>query len=281
MSITLDPLQLPSVSLREREGLPNCTAIYFALDSRDRILYVGKAKNLAGRWKQHHRLFELEKINGEFPVRIAWSAWDVESLDEAEKSLIINLHPLLNNTKVEFPAVIPAEEILRDFLKTFSRRLIVLGIEPAAPDRLPRVHLKYDPTDYSAKGTAAKIKEFIERNRDKNTSLKFKRRKWYRDFHAFTVEIPRPGSRVQRTMAKRYRAFNRWECGCNGVIIEIAPTYSYREYKEKTAIVKLAGINCRAIARESFAEAFEKEIGDFSGLSCYAGDPIPLLWTRS
>jgi hypothetical protein len=63
MSRSLDPLQLPSVSLTQRNHLPACSAIYFALDSSNRVLYVGKAKNLASRWKNHHRLHKLKEIN--------------------------------------------------------------------------------------------------------------------------------------------------------------------------------------------------------------------------
>lgn len=280
MSTSLDPLQLPFVSLAERRQLPTCAAIYIAIDANHRILYVGKAKNLAERWKNHHRLYKLQEIDKESPVRIAWQPWNIEDLDEAEKSLIINFHPLLNNTKVETPAVIPSEVVLRDFLKTFSRRLIIFGIKPKTSETLLNVHLKYDWTDCSSRGTAAKIKEYIRQNKDKNTSLKFKWHRYSR-FDLFAHQIFRPGSRDQRTAARKHRSFNNhWEFACNGVAMHITPLDSYQDYKQTTQLVKLAGRNFRAITPEGLAEAQRNSRYQFAGLSPFITDPVPLLWTK-
>ncbi len=276
MSTILDPFQLPFVSLAERKQLPDCAAIYFVLDGNDRILYVGKAKNLAARWKNHHRIHKLEEIDKNFSVRLAWQAWNKEDLDEAEKSSIKRFQPLLNNTEVETPAVIPSEVVLRDFLKTFSRRLIIVGIEPKTTDSLLNVHLRYDWTDYSSKGTAAKIQEYIKQNKGKNTNLKFKRHK-YISFLSFALDTFRPGSRAQQTAAKQHRSYNNhWEFACNGVVIHITPTYFYRKYKEKTQMTKLAGVNFRVITEYAFFEA--QKNNEVSGLSYFTGDPVPLLW---
>lgn len=281
MSSSIDPLQLPSVSLSDRKQLPIYTAIYFAIDAHNRVLYVGKAKNLLERWKNHHRLYKLEEIDKESSVRLAWQVWNEEDLDEAERSLIIKFQPLLNNTEVETPAVIPSEVVLRDFLKTFSRRLIILGIEPKTPNKLLNIHLKYDWTDWSSKGTAARIKEYIKQNKDKNTSLRFKRHS-YSKFDSFAIETFRPGSRKQRTTARQHRSFNNhWEFACNGVIVHITPANSYRERKKQTQTVKLAGINFRAITQEAFAEAQQNNDYELSMLSYFTSDPIPLLWIKS
>jgi hypothetical protein len=280
MPTILDPLQLTSVLLAERKQLPDCAAIYFAIDSNNRVLYVGKAKNLAARWRNHHRIHKLEEIDQEFSVRLAWQAWNEEDLGEAERSPIKRFQPLLNNTQVEIPTVIPSEVVLRDFLKTFSRRLIILGIEPKTPEKLLNVHLKYDWTDWSSKGTAAKIKEYIKHNQGKNTSLKFKRHR-YSHFDLFAGEVFRPGSRAQRTMARQHRSYNNhWEFACNGVVIHITPTNSYRKYREQTQVKKLAGVNFRAITEDAFVEANKNSHYEFSGLSCFTSDPIPLLWVK-
>lgn len=278
MFIPLNPLQLPSVPLADRKRLPSCTAIYFAIDEQDRILYIGKAKNLASRWENHHRLYALKEIDKEISVRLAWQVWNEEDLDEAEKSLIVKFQPLLNNTRVEAPTVVPSETILRDFLKTFSRRLIIFGIKPGTSESLPTVHLKYDWTDASSKGTAIKLKEYVARRRDDNTSLRFKHRKFSK-FHSFAGEVFRPGSRAQKTRARQHRAFNnQWEIACNGVIVHIMPVHSYREYKKQTHSVKFAGINCCAITPEAFLEAQRQNDYDFLGLSCYVADPVLLVW---
>ncbi|NEN89285.1 MAG: GIY-YIG nuclease family protein [Okeania sp. SIO3H1] len=276
----LAPLQLPSVSLADRKQLPTCSAIYFAIDASDRILYVGKAQNLAARWKSHHRLYKLEEINKESPVRLAWKAWNKEDLAEAEKRLIRIFQPLLNNTKLETPTVIPSEVVLIDFLKTFSRRLIIFGTELKSSDQLLHVYLKYDWTNWSSKGTAAKIKEYIKTNQDRNTSLKFKWHRYSR-FDDFAGEVFRPGSRAYKKRARQHRSYNNhWELACNGVVIHITPVDSYREYKKKTQKLKLAGVNLSAITPEAFSEAQKSNDYEFSRLSCYISDPVPLLWIK-
>lgn len=280
MSTALDPLQLPSVPLVERKQLPNCAAIYFAIDANNRFLYVGKAKNLAARWKNHHRIHKLEEIDKECSVRLAWQAWNEEDLDEVERNSIIKFQPLLNNTEVETPTIIPSEVVLRDFLKTFSRRLIIFGIEPKTPDKLLNVHLKYDWKNCSSKGTAAKIKEYIKQNKDKNTNLRFKRHR-YSHFDLFAGEVFRPGSRAQRTIARQHRSYNNhWEFACNGVVIHITPTDSYSEYREATQMTKLAGINFRAITQSAFTEGEQNNNHELSTLSCFTNDPVPLLWVN-
>lgn len=278
MSRSLDPLQLPSVPLAQRNHLPTCSAIYFAIDANNRVLYVGKAKNLATRWQNHHRLHKLKEIDQQSPVRLAWQAWNEADLSAAEKSFILHLHPLLNNTEVEAPAIIPSEIALRQFLKTFSRRLIIFGMKPKTADQLLSVHLKYDWTDCSARGTAAKIKAYIQQHRGQNTSLKFK---WHRysNFDLFAGEVFRPGSRAHRTRACEHRSFNNhWECACNGVAMHITPVDSYPAYKQQTQVVKLAGVNVRALTPQVFAEAKGNPYTPFAQLACFTIDPVPLLW---
>lgn len=218
--------------------------------------------------------------NQKSSVRIAWQAWNEEDLGEAERISIARFQPLLNNTEVETPTVIPSEVVLRGFLKTFSRRLIIWGINSKPSEQLLEVHLKYDWIDCSSKGTAAKIKEYIKQNQEKNTSLKFKRHQVI-SFGSFAGEIFRPGSRDQRTTARQHRAYNNhWEFACNGVIFHITPTDSYREYKEQTQATKLAGVKFHAIAQEAFAEAQKKNDCEFSKLFCFTSDPVPLLWNK-
>lgn len=278
MPTILDPFQLPSILLAERKQLPDCPAIYFAIDANNRILYVGKAKKLVGRWKNHHRIHKLEEIHRECCVRIAWQAWNEEDLDEAERSSIKRFQPLLNYTEVETPTVVPSEVVLRDFLKTFSRRLIIIGFEPKTPERLLNVHLKYDWKDCSSKGTAAKIKEYIKQHQNQNTSLKFKRHR-YSHFDLFAGEVFRPGSRAQRTIARQHRSYNNhWEFACNGVVIHITPTDYYQEYKKRSQVRKLAGVNFCAIVEEVFVDAQKNTNHELSRLSCFTSDPVPLLW---
>lgn len=58
-----DLSKLPSLDLSQRNILPVCPAVYFAVDSKNRVLYVGKAINLLARWKDHHRLKHIKPIS--------------------------------------------------------------------------------------------------------------------------------------------------------------------------------------------------------------------------
>ncbi|GDZ93777.1 hypothetical protein PA905_16170 [Planktothrix agardhii CCAP 1459/11A] len=280
MTEFIDPFKLPYVDLLDRKNLPNCPAIYFAIDSQNRVLYVGQATNLATRWKNHHRVYQLQEINKDSLVRIAWQPWTLEDLSEAERYFINNLHPLLNGTEVETPDIIASEFILRDFLNAFSRRLIITGIKPKSTNQLAHIYLKYDWTDCSPKGTAAKIKNFIQENKGKNTSIKFQWKKYGRIQNA---EALRPGSRAQKVNARLNRSYNNhWEVPCNGVLIHIMPTDHYKEFKEKTDSKKLAGIKLRALTQTGLIEMSLKYIYDgLSGLFPYDSDIVPLLWVNS
>ncbi|MFQ4140262.1 GIY-YIG nuclease family protein [Nodosilinea sp. PGN35] len=278
MPTLLDPLKLPSLPLSGRRNLPHCTAIYLAIDAQDRILYIGKARNLAARWKNHHRLYNLEELDKNSPVRLAWQSWSEDDLSEAEKALIENFHPLLNNTKIEYPKIIPSEITLRDFLKKFSRRLIIFGINPKTPESLANVYLKYDWRNCSPAGTAAKIREYIKEVRDKNINLKFRR-------HAYSAGsfsrgiIFRPGSREHKSKAREHRSFNNhWEFACNGVVFHITPALCYSDYKGCTQAVRLAGVKFQALTQNALSLG-QKSPDRFSeGLSCFVNDPVPLLW---
>lgn len=92
---TLNPLQLPSIPLGDK--LPNCSCVYFVVDSTGRVLYVGKTKNLAKRWIRHHKIIEVRQIDS---VHIAYLECDTDNLDETEKLSIIKFNPPFNKVLV-------------------------------------------------------------------------------------------------------------------------------------------------------------------------------------
>jgi hypothetical protein len=97
---TVNLLDLPSVALTDRATLPNCSAIYFALSPDNTVLYIGKARNLAFRWrgKTHHRYFELAGMGN---VRIAWLiVSDPMLLNGVEAACIAYFRPPLNGVRV-------------------------------------------------------------------------------------------------------------------------------------------------------------------------------------
>jgi hypothetical protein len=271
-------LLLPSVPLKNRAKLPGESAIYFTIDQESRVLYIGKAKNLNERWKNHHRTYALEQLDNTCSVFIYWQSCAEGDLDEAEKILIQQFQPLLNDTKVETEPVIPSEIVLQDFLRTFSRRLIISGIKPKGNDNLAQVYLHYDCTDASARGTSAKIRDYIKKNQGKNTSLKFKHHKYGR-FEQFASYALRPGSRERKVAARQFRACsNHWEFRCNGVIFHALPIMGYRNYSQTANSVKLAKIKCKAVSEEAFLMAQKRGLYPFSELTCFTVDLVPMLW---
>lgn len=91
----VDPSMLPSLSLDQRNALPDCPAIYFVLSPDDVVLYIGKTVKLMMRWKAHHRYRQCAAIPG---VRIAWlSLTDTPDLLNAiEQACIEYFEPTFN-----------------------------------------------------------------------------------------------------------------------------------------------------------------------------------------
>ena len=54
---------LPEVKFSDKNKLPTVAGIYFAIDNKNKIWYVDKAQNINRRWMNHHRYYQLEKIN--------------------------------------------------------------------------------------------------------------------------------------------------------------------------------------------------------------------------
>lgn len=85
---------LPSLALRERARLPNIPAIYFVLDSQQRVLYIGRSKALCVRWLCHGK---LDVLSAHEDVHIAWLAGDaIEALPAIERLCIEYFQPPYN-----------------------------------------------------------------------------------------------------------------------------------------------------------------------------------------
>ncbi|MEO1760854.1 MAG: helix-turn-helix domain-containing protein [Cyanobacteria bacterium J06629_18] len=94
----VNPLDLPSVPLIEKDRLPQLAAIYFVISENGKILYIGRSINLASRWNNHHRYSELKEIRN---VRIAWLGCSDESLlPQIEEAMIKHFSPYLNRTSL-------------------------------------------------------------------------------------------------------------------------------------------------------------------------------------
>lgn len=94
-SESFDLSSLPCLPLSDKGKLPSCAAVYFALSSHDRVLYIGRSIDIRERLRgAHHRLPLLSALGG---VKIAWlKESDSLALRRIETILIKYFNPPLN-----------------------------------------------------------------------------------------------------------------------------------------------------------------------------------------
>lgn len=114
--------------LRQRHQLPDRSGIYFVIDESDRLLYIGQAKNLRGRWsgKTHHRYKQFAR-KGLDKITLSYILVSVSELDRLEKEYINEFNPVVNDSKVR--------EYLPQKSPRFSelQRLLKLANKPFLP----------------------------------------------------------------------------------------------------------------------------------------------------
>ncbi|OKH52594.1 hypothetical protein NIES2101_14290 [Calothrix sp. HK-06] len=115
-------LQLPYVVLKSRQLLPQDSAIYYVVDEKFIIWYIGKAKNLCARWKgkSHHRFYQLQKQKKKL-FNIYYELVPELELDTLEQQRIEQYNPLLNKTKVKAKKLHPTETLLGETLHTMLK----------------------------------------------------------------------------------------------------------------------------------------------------------------
>ncbi len=124
-------LQLPCVVLKSRQLLPQDSAIYYVVDEKSIVWYVGKTKKLRTRWtgKNHHRFYQLQKQKKKL-FSIYYELVPESQLDTLEQKRIEQYNPLLNRTKVKDKKLHLTETLLRETLHTIAPYCFVLGEEP-------------------------------------------------------------------------------------------------------------------------------------------------------
>ena len=98
----LDLAALPTVDFANRDRLPNLPGLYFVLKNGSPI-YIGKAqKSFKTRWLTHHRSLELNELQSQGKIEIAY--WDLsgvsENLRAVEDAACRFFNPALNGTRV-------------------------------------------------------------------------------------------------------------------------------------------------------------------------------------
>ncbi|MBW4535055.1 MAG: GIY-YIG nuclease family protein [Pleurocapsa minor HA4230-MV1] len=250
--------KLPSINLLNRDKLPQRAGIYFAVDDKKRLLYVGKAQNLYKRWLNHHRFAQLEKINKKNTIMLKWYECEnkEEILTSLENYFIETYFPELNQTKVELKRIIPAEITLRETLVKISKYVIICGYEEnSIIFGLPTVFLKYDSLSYNP----ARILRRIFNADSKKGYLKWS---YY--------------SRRQTTPI--------WQTKCNGIAIVIGCDMNINYYIQHGQITTLAGISLLSLAEENYQQCILERDWSQSyhpNIEAYDKDPISLLWSKN
>ncbi|MEH2034034.1 MAG: GIY-YIG nuclease family protein [Nostoc sp.] len=92
---------LPSLTLNEKNKLPEITSIYFVISEKDEILYIGRTINLRQRWATHHRLTEF--LSQHETAKVSWvEVKEASLLISLEKSMISYFKPSLNGKKIAY-----------------------------------------------------------------------------------------------------------------------------------------------------------------------------------
>lgn len=112
-----DPFLFNRVIYKDKHLLPQKSGIYYVLNLQTHnFLYIGKAHNIRGRWRNHHRDEDVWSIADEFEngvICIAWELHAVPGLEIAESRRIKALQPLLNNKSPEDSIKLVIQECMR------------------------------------------------------------------------------------------------------------------------------------------------------------------------
>ncbi len=89
----LRPFDFNSVSIEERDDLPESSGIYFVIDE-SKIYYIGMSTNINKRWFSHHKQNQLDSISN---LKISYiDCLPKHYLKNIESTLIRHFRPCLN-----------------------------------------------------------------------------------------------------------------------------------------------------------------------------------------
>ena len=136
-------VNLNRTSLETKELLPEYTGVYYVVDEKNLVWYVGKAKNINKRWrgKAHHRIFQLKQLKHK-NFYIHYERVNSAELDKREKQQIDKYNPQLNSSPVKNKKFRPTETLLRETITAISQFAFILGVEP--PRRMVKNEIGID-----------------------------------------------------------------------------------------------------------------------------------------
>ena len=137
-------LNLPKVSLETKDLLPEYSGIYYVVDEKQIVWYIGKAKNICKRWqgKAHHRIYQLKHLKHKY-FNIYYEQINFSQLDRREKQQIKKYNPHLNNSPVKSKKIRPTETLLRETIATISDFAFILGVEPPRREIKDRIGIAW------------------------------------------------------------------------------------------------------------------------------------------
>jgi predicted GIY-YIG superfamily endonuclease len=251
--------ELPSVYLLEKDKLPNCASIYFVSDSQGQVLYVGRTVNLVKRWREHHRFYQLKRLNRKSRISISWLTCsnDINTLSNLENEFIKLYKPPLNWSKVVSPVrrITPVEIALQQSLQQLAKlNTMIFGFDPIADEEPPTILLAYPV--YGQRGLSGSIRSLLKNINKKVSALKWK------EYH---------------TEPKSFGKFGYWETEYNGIRIDLSPVQDLVQFMPNSIRRTVAGVEFLAFSREQLetllANIPKEEI---SGLDALEDDPIPI-----
>ena len=257
---TINIFELPSLSLVDKDRLPNCAAIYFVSDSKNQIIYIGRTVNLVERWKAHHRFNQLKRFNRKNPINISWltCSSDIENLSNLENEFIKLYKPPLNWSKVVVPIrkITPTETALQQSLYQLAKfNVMIVGFDPILDEEPPTIYLVYPV--YGRTGISGSIRTALKNINKKASSLKWKEYKTY---------------------PKSSGKFGFWQTEYNSLRIDLSPFDNLVYFMENSNRQTLAGIELMAFSSEQLELILDKKEEDenTSGLEALEDDPIPV-----
>ena len=90
------PTLLPSIRLDNLEKLPETAAIYFVLNDKEEVLYIGKTENIKQKWSSYGKQELLETTRN--VIITYFSVASADSLNQIETTLIKWFKPQYNLT---------------------------------------------------------------------------------------------------------------------------------------------------------------------------------------
>lgn len=97
--------ELTKYNIFDSKLRPNCIGVYFLLDESDKIIYIGKSKNIRNRLSNHllgfgRGLFkQTPQVNPSEIKSFKFIELNIDELDYAEKAYIYYYRPFRNNNQ--------------------------------------------------------------------------------------------------------------------------------------------------------------------------------------